>query len=80
LLRGKDITTTSSRAWRPAKASERLERLRKHNTDQLQAQRDAEQRIEEALKIYVDADVSICGVEQARDDKGAALERRIEEI
>jgi hypothetical protein len=77
---GKDVTTTSSRARRPAEASEWLERLRQHNTDQLQAQRDAEQRIEEALNTYVDADVSVRGVEHARDHKVASLERRIDKI
>jgi hypothetical protein len=55
---------TRRRARRPTEAAARLDRLRKRNADQLEAQRDAERRIETALKNYVDLDVSISVVEQ----------------
>ncbi|MGH3811784.1 MAG: hypothetical protein ACRDUV_04925 [Pseudonocardiaceae bacterium] len=70
-------TTKRRRARRPTEAAARLERLRKRNTDQLEAQREAERRIEAALKAYVDADVSISAVEQDQDDKVVGFERQI---
>lgn len=73
-------TSKRRRARRPSEAAARLERLRQRNADQLQAQREAERRIEAALKTYVDADVSISTVERERDDKIAALEHQIEQI
>jgi hypothetical protein len=72
-------TTTRRRARRPTEAAARLERLRQRNADQLEAQREAERRIETALKAYVDADMSISAVEHDRDDKIASLERQIEQ-
>lgn len=74
-----DGTTKRRRARRPTEATTRLERLRKRNADQLEAQREAERRIEIALKVYVDADVSISAVERARDEKVAGLQRQIEQ-
>lgn len=74
-----EATTKRRRARRPTEAVERLERLRKRNADQLEAQRDAERRIETALKAYVDADVSTSALERDRDEKVAALERQIEQ-
>lgn len=71
--------TKRRRARRPTEVAARLERLRKRNADQLEAQREAERRIEAALKVYVDADVSISSVEQVRDEKVAGLERQIEQ-
>ncbi|MGH3827582.1 MAG: hypothetical protein ACRDQX_10480 [Pseudonocardiaceae bacterium] len=76
---GENETTTRRRARRPTEAAARLERLRQRNAEQLEAQREAERRIETALKEYVDADVSIHAVEQDRDDKLASLERQIEQ-
>jgi hypothetical protein len=70
---------TRRRARRPTEAAARLDRLRKRNADQLEAQRDAERRIETALKNYVDLDVSISVVEQERDEKVSDLERQIEQ-
>lgn len=72
-------TTKRLRARRPTEAAARLERLRQRNAGQLEAQREAERRIEAALKAYVDADVSISAVERDRDEKVAALERQIEQ-
>lgn len=72
-------TTTRRRARRPTEAAARLERLRQRNADQLEAQREAERRIETALKSYVDADVSISAIEHDRDDKITNLERQIEQ-
>lgn len=66
------------RARRPTEAAARLDRLRKRNADQLEAQREAERRVESALQAYVDADISISVVEQARDEKVRDLERQIE--
>lgn len=74
-----DGTTTRRRARRPTEAAARLDRLRKRNADQLEAQREAERRIEAALKVYVDADVSISAVERARDEKATGLEKQIEQ-
>ena len=74
-----DGTTKRRRARRPTEAAARLQRLRQRNADQLEAQREAERRIETALKAYVDADVSITAVEQARDEKVAGLEQQIEQ-
>lgn len=74
-----DGTTKRRRARRPTEAAARLERLRKRNADQLESQREAERRIEAALKVYVDADVSISAVERARDEKVAGLQRQIEQ-
>jgi hypothetical protein len=68
------------RVRRPTEAAARLERLRKRNADQLRAQRDAERRIESALQAYVDAEVSVGGVEQTRDGKIANLEQQIEQV
>ncbi|MGH3523389.1 MAG: hypothetical protein ACRDU4_11340, partial [Mycobacterium sp.] len=73
-------TPPRRRARRPTEAAARLTRLRKRNTDQLEAQRDAERRVETALTAYVDADVSITAVEQDRDDKVAGLERQLEQV
>lgn len=73
-------TTARRRARRPTEATARLERLRQRNAHQLAVQREAERRIETALKTYVDADVSISAVEHDRDDKLASLERQIEQI
>jgi hypothetical protein len=56
-----------------------LDRLRKRNADQLEAQREAERRIEAALNDYVDADVSISAIEQACEEKIRALKRLIEQ-
>jgi hypothetical protein len=67
------------RARRSTEATARLDRLRKRNADQLEAQRDAERRIETALKNYVDVDVLISVVEQERDEKVSDLERQIEQ-
>jgi hypothetical protein len=67
------------RARRPTEAAARLERLRKRNTEQLEAQREAERRIESALQAYVDADVSISAVERACEEKVNGLERQIEQ-
>jgi mannose-6-phosphate isomerase-like protein (cupin superfamily) len=67
-------TTTRRRARRPTEAVARLERVRRRNAEQLEAQREAERRIETALKAYVDAEVSIHAVEHDRDDKLAILE------
>jgi hypothetical protein len=66
------------RARRPTEAAARLDRLRKRNADQLETQREAERRVESALQAYVDADISISAVEQARDEKVRGLERQIE--
>ena len=66
------------RARRPTEAAARLDRLRKRNADQLETQREAERRVESALRAYVDADISISAVEQARDEKVRGLERQIE--
>ncbi|MGH4009674.1 MAG: hypothetical protein ACRDTH_16245 [Pseudonocardiaceae bacterium] len=74
-----DGTTKRRRARLPTEAAARLQRLRKRNADQLEAQREAERRIEAALKVYVDADVSISVIERARDEKVAGLERQIEQ-
>lgn len=74
-----DGTTKRRRARLPTEAAARLQRLRKRNADQLEAQREAERRIEAALKVYVDADVSISTVERARDEKVAGLEQQIEQ-
>ena len=68
------------RARRPTEATARLDRLRKRNADQLEAQREAERRVEAALKDYVDADVSISVVEQERDEEVSDLERQIEQV
>jgi hypothetical protein len=68
------------RARRPTEVAARLERLRKRNAAQLEAQREAERRVEVALTSYVDAEVSISGVEQVRDSKVADLERQIEQV
>lgn len=76
---GEKESSTRRRARRPTEAAARLERLRQRNAEQLEAQREAERRIETALKSYVDADVSIHAVEQDRDDKLASLERQIEQ-
>lgn len=73
-------TPTRRRARRPTEAAARLTRLRKRNTDQQEAQREAERRIETALTAYVDADVSITAVGQDRDDKVAGLERQLEQV
>lgn len=72
-------TTKRLRARRPTEAAARLERLRQRNAGQLEAQREAERRVEAALKAYVDADVSISAIESDRDEKVAALERQIEQ-
>jgi hypothetical protein len=74
-----DDATKRRRARRPTEVAARLERLRQRNADQLEAQREAERRIETALKAYVDADVSISAVARARDEKVAGLERQIEQ-
>src|SRR5918997_2752345 len=74
-----DDTTKRWRARRPTEAAARLQRLRQRNADQLEAQREAERRIETALKVYVDADVSITAVERARDEKVAGLGQQIEQ-
>lgn len=74
-----DGTTKRRRARRPTEAAARLERLRQRNADQLEAQREAERRIETALKVYVDADVSISAVTRARDEKVTGLEQQIEQ-
>lgn len=71
-------TATRRRARRPTEAATRLERLRQRNAHQLETQREAERRIEEALKAYVDADVSISALEHDRDEKIAAWEQQIE--
>jgi transcription initiation factor TFIIIB Brf1 subunit/transcription initiation factor TFIIB len=70
--------TQRRRARRPTEAAARLDRLRKRNADQLEAQREAERRVESALQAYVDADISISAVEQTRDEKVSGLERQIE--
>jgi DNA repair exonuclease SbcCD ATPase subunit len=70
-------TTRRRRARRPTEATARLERLRKRNADQLEAQREAERRIETALQAYVDAEVSITEVERDRDEEIASLEEQI---
>lgn len=75
-----DGTTKRRRARRPTEATARLERLRQRNADQLEAQREAERQIEAALRVYVDADVSISAVERARDEKVTGLEQQIEQI
>lgn len=72
-------TTTRRRARRPTEAAARLELLRQRNAHQLEAQREAERRIEEALKAYVDADVSISAFEHDRDAKVAAWGQQIEQ-
>jgi len=74
-----DGTTKRRRSRRPTEAAARLERLRQRNANQLEAQREAERRIEAALKAYVDADVSIRAVERARDEKVTGLEQQIEQ-
>ncbi|MGH4011283.1 MAG: hypothetical protein ACRDTH_24505 [Pseudonocardiaceae bacterium] len=74
-----DGTTKRRRARLPTEAAARLQRLRKRNADQLEAQREAERRIEAALTAYVDADVSITAVERARDEKVTGLEQQIEQ-
>jgi hypothetical protein len=74
-----DATAKRRRARRPTEAAARLERLRKRNTEQLEAQREAERRIESALQEYVDADVSISAVERACEEKVSGLERQIEQ-
>lgn len=71
--------TKRQRARRPTEAAARLDRLRRRNTDQLEAQREAERRIEVALNDYVDADVSISAIEQACEEKVRDLERQIEQ-
>lgn len=73
-------TTKRHRARRPTEVAARLERLRQRNAEQLEAQREAERRIETALKAYVEADVSIHTVERDRDEKFAALERQTEQV
>jgi hypothetical protein len=70
--------TKRRRARRPTEAAARLNRLRQRNADQLEAQREAERRVESALQAYVDADISIITVEQACDEKVSGLERQIE--
>jgi transcription initiation factor TFIIIB Brf1 subunit/transcription initiation factor TFIIB len=72
-------TIRRRRARRPTEAAARLERVRRRNAEQLEAQREAERRIETALTAYVDAEVSIHAVEHDRDDKLAILERQIEQ-
>lgn len=72
-------TTTRRRARRSTESTARLERMRQRNADQLEAQREAERRIETALQAYVDAEVSISALERDRDDKVAALEQLIEQ-
>lgn len=71
--------TKRQRARRPTEATARLDRLRKRNADQLEAQREAERRVEAALNDYVDADVSISAIEQACEEKIRALKRLIEQ-
>lgn len=78
-MMAEDGSTKRSRARRPTEAAARLQRLRTRNANQLEAQREAERQIEAALKVYVDADVSISVVERARDEKVTGLERQIEQ-
>lgn len=80
MISGQDGPTTKQRrARRPTEAAARLERLRQRNAEQLEAQREAERRVETALKAYVDADVSINAVERDRDEKVAGLNQQIEQ-
>lgn len=72
-------TTRRRRERRPTEVAARLERLRQRNAVQLEAQREAERRIEAALKAYVDADVSVSAVERDRDEKVTTLHRQIEQ-
>lgn len=74
-----DAAAKRRRARRSTEAAARLGRLRKRNTEQLEAQREAERRIESALQAYVDADVSISAVERACEEKVSGLERQIEQ-
>jgi transcription initiation factor TFIIIB Brf1 subunit/transcription initiation factor TFIIB len=72
--------TKRRRARRPTEVAARLQRLRQRNADQLEAQREAERRIETALTAYVEADVSIHAVERDRDQKLAALQQQTEQV
>lgn len=75
-----DGTTKRRPAQRSTEGATRLERMRQRNADQLEAQRAAERRVEAALTAYLDADTSISGVEQSRDEKIAGLQQQIDQV
>ncbi|MEY8042630.1 hypothetical protein AB8O55_24760 [Saccharopolyspora cebuensis] len=76
------VESTSTRGRRPRRStriSQQLERARQRNADQLAAQREREQRVDDALAEFVDAGEHIATEETTCEEKVAALQRRIDQ-
>lgn len=74
------VESKSTRGRRPRRStriSKRLERARQRNADQLAEQKQREQRVEDALREYIEAGDAIATEDAACEEKVAALHRKI---
>ncbi|WP_460959123.1 hypothetical protein [Parasphingorhabdus pacifica] len=73
-------TTRGKRPRRSTRISQRLERVRQRNADQLAEQRAREERVETALGEFVEAGDAIATEEHACEEKVATYQRKIDEL
>ncbi|WP_406690333.1 hypothetical protein REH65_31180 [Saccharopolyspora sp. ID03-671] len=73
-------STRSRRPRRSSRMSQRLERARQRNADQLAEQKQREQRVEDALREYIEAGEAIATEDAACEEKVAALQRKIDAL
>lgn len=75
--------STSTRGRRPRRStriSQRLERARQRNADQLAEQKQREQRVEDGLREFIEAGEAIAAEDAACEEKVAALQRKIDAL
>lgn len=75
-----ESSTTGKRVRRSTKTSERLQRARERQNEQLAEQKAREKRVRDAMRAFIDADEQRAEVEEAGQAKVADLERKIEEV
>ncbi|UJW32540.1 hypothetical protein L3Q67_01755 [Saccharothrix sp. AJ9571] len=77
-MTGKSGSAPRRRRRRSTAALERLEAARRRRAEQLERERENEQRVDEALTPFAEAATAIEGVERRRDDRLAALTAQLE--
>ncbi|MBQ0927555.1 hypothetical protein [Saccharopolyspora endophytica] len=75
-----ESSTRGRRPRRSTRISQRLERARQRNADQLAEQRWREQRVEDALREFIEAGEAIAAEDAACEAKVAALQRKIDAL
>ena len=75
-----ESSTRGRRPRRSTRISQRLERARQRNADQLAEQKRREQRVEDALREFIEAGEAIATEDAACEEKVAVLQRKIDAL